>query len=82
MELADVARRLGMVRSPAQEAYRQLRRQGCDQRTARQLTPQAARSLAVAQTQAVLSFIRDYAVWTIPDDAWPVAAGTKSPRHR
>lgn len=67
----DVARRLGIILSPAQEIYRESRQRGIDKATARRYAREGAPARAAHQTTAVLAFIRRHAVWSIPDTAWP-----------
>ena len=72
MDWPDVARRLGMIRSPAQTAYRAYRRDGLPRDRARALTVQGgAAQVAQSQTLAVQAFVHQHAVWSIPDAAWP-----------
>ena len=71
MTMADVARRLGFILSPAQERYRQLRRCGVDKPRAKQLARYGAAQLGAIQTDIVMAFIARNAVWHIPNDRWP-----------
>ena len=61
-------RRLGIFLSPAQQLYREARGRGIDKATARRFAMYEAQNRAQSQTQAVLNFIRDHAVWTIPEE--------------
>ena len=70
MTLNDVARKLGMILSPAQEIYRQQRRAGISRGTARLWAYFGAAQRAEAQAQAVQRFIQKHAVWSIPDEAF------------
>ena len=72
--LSDVSRRLGMRLSPVQEAYRHARRHGFTRHEARCSAIQQAPGLAAAQMQIVHNFVRNNAVWFIPDEAWPTEA--------
>lgn len=71
LDASQVARRLGMVLSPAQDAYRAARRAGMDRGRARQNALAMAPVIAAARTTAVMAFIQTHARWSIPDEAWP-----------
>ena len=70
MTLNDVARRLGMILSPAQEIYRQQRRTGVAREAARLNAYFGAAGLAAVQANAVYLFIQKHAIWTIPEEAF------------
>ena len=81
MTLNDVARRLGFILSPVQEAYRIARRvDGLSPAAARKRARARAGSLAEQQTNAVMHFIRTHAVWSIPDA--PIGNGVPLPMGR
>ncbi len=71
MTLNDVARRLGMILSPAQEIYRQQRRAGISREQSRRNAIFGAAGLSAVQANAVQLFIQKHAIWTIPEEDFP-----------